>query len=197
MSKQHALVLPLMLERLVTPDGWTEHQLRGLSTLAVVQDSHTIHTHLSEVLPVLIEAASSEESDEDLKTAALESASRIVNRVEQSGITQLCIELTRALKDGSSSGQRLVGAQLLESFVERTELNVVEALPLVLPAVLPVALADTDEEALVAGIKAFSTVVKKCKKEELAAYLQDVRQHVFDLVIDPVTGREDMTKLLP
>lgn len=199
MAKQPGAVLPIVLARLTTaPDeGWTKTQIQGLSSLAVVPDGHIVHQNLSHVLPVMIDVASDPDSDPDLQQVCIDSAARVMERVEQVGLNLLVSELIGAVKDPNSSARRAVGARLFETFFENTQLDVVPILPQVLPAILPVALADEGDEALATGVRALNCIVKKCKKEELAPYLSDVRDTVLRLVVDPVTKKEEIGKLLP
>lgn len=55
-------------------EGYSEFQVRGLASIAVVPDGHTVHRHLSDVLPPLLKIASGE--DEYLRDVAIESAGR-------------------------------------------------------------------------------------------------------------------------
>merc|ERR1711988_1742113 len=66
-----------------------------------------------------------------------------------------------------------------------------------LPVILPVALADEDETALMCGMKAVKSIVTKCKKEEMAPFMGDIRTTILKLVIDPITKKENPNKLLP
>uniref|UniRef100_A0A7S4VLQ0 TOG domain-containing protein n=1 Tax=Alexandrium monilatum TaxID=311494 RepID=A0A7S4VLQ0_9DINO len=199
LARQPSAVLPIVLSRLTAPgeDGFTPMQLMGLSALAVVPDSHTVHRHLSDVLPVMIDVASDEDAEEDLREAAIDSATRVMERVEQDGLNLLFAELISAIKDESSAARRATGVRLFERFFDKTSLNVVPVLPTALPAVLPPALADEDPETLASGVKALNAIVKKVKKEELAAYLTEVREAILKLISDPETKRVDPTKLLP
>lgn len=198
MSKQPAAVLPIMLKRLTVPaEGWTRAQIQGLSSLAVVPDAHMVHSHLSDVLPVLIGIASDDDERDEIREAAIESAKRVMDRVEQNGLFTLFNELKVAMDDKVDPRRRASGARLFEIFFESTQLDVAQVLALALPSILPSALADTDSDALASGVKALNGIVKKCKKEELAPYLPDVRDTVLRLVTDPDTGKEVKGKLLP
>jgi len=197
MAKQPGAVLPIVLSTLsVEPeDGYMPFQVRGLASIAVVPDGHTVHRHLSDVLPPLIKIASGE--DEELREVALESAGRVMDVVEQNGLHLLFAELVGVVKDSENARRRAAGAKLLERFFDRTSLDIVSTLPVVLPAILPVALADEDEDALVTGMRTLNIIVKKCKKEELAPYMGDVRNAVLSLITDPRTNVVDQDKLLP
>jgi len=199
MEKQPNTVLQLVLSRLTSPSpsGWKKLQVQGLACLAVVPDAHTIHRHLSEVLPVMITVASDDDSDEGLKQVALDAASRVMERVEQAGLTLLFNELSTALQDTQTGARRAAGARLFERFFDQTSLDVVPILPQAIPAILAPALNDEDSEALAAGVKALSIMVKKVKTEELAPYLSDVRDVVLRMITDPTTKKEDPLKLLP
>merc|ERR1711871_580788 len=176
-SKQPGAVLPIVLQHLTKEpeDGWTALQVQGLAVVAAVPDTHTVHQRLSDVLPVFINVAGNADADEEVRQAAKDSASKVMDRVEQSGLHMLFAELTAAVQDNSDARRRAAGLMLLESFFEATSLDIVPILPLVLPVVVPVALADEDEEALTAGIRTLNGIVKKVKKEELAPYLSQVR----------------------
>jgi len=163
--------------------------------LSVVPDGHTFHRHLSDTLPIIFAAAA--EGDEELQAVALESAGRLVARVEQHGLPLLAEELVKAVKDDESASKRAVGARLMDQFFENTSLDVVPVLQDVLRAILPVALADEDEETMAAGMKALNSIVKKCSKEVLGSYLGDIRSSVLALITDPNTGKIDEGKLLP
>lgn len=199
LAKQPGAVLPIVLGKLTakSDDGFTKLQLQGLSALAVIPDSHTVHRHLSDVLPVMISVASDADAEEDLRESALDSATRVMERVEQGGLNLLFTELISAAKDQSSATRRAAGIRLFERFFDRTSLDVVSILSMALPAVLPPALADSDPETLASGVKALNAIVKKCKKEELASFLNEVRDTILKLISDPETKRVDPTKLLP
>lgn len=196
MAKQPGAVLPIALSRLTQEpeDGYTPFQIRGLASIAVVPDSHTVHRHLSDVLPVLIRVAS---EDSDLQEVAIEAAGRVMDRVEQGGLQFLMAELVGAVQDSHNARRRASGTRLFEHFFDHTNLDVVSILQQVLPAILPVALADQDEGALATGMRTLSSIVKKCKKEELAPYMSEVRNSILGLLIDPVTNKVDPSKMLP
>lgn len=197
LAKQPTAVLPLVISHMTSLEEHSIFQVQGLSAVAVVPDAHTVHTQLSDVLPVMISAASDPESSEELCEVAIASAGRIIDRVEQGGLHLLFPELVSAVQDRSSSTRRSTGAKMVQHFFDSTSLDVVPVLPQALPSVLPPALADEDEGARVAGIGALKSIVNKCKKEELAAYLPQVRDAVLGLITDPVTNQEDRKKLLP
>jgi len=199
MAKQPSAVLPIVLSRLTVPgeDGFTKCQMQGLASLAVVPDGHTVHRHLSDVLPVMIGVAADEDADEEVREAAVESAARVMDRVEQGGLNLLFAELIAAVTDQENAKRRATGARLFERFFEQSQLDVVSILPQALPAVLLPALADSDSEALASGVKALNSIVKRCKKEELAPYLSEVRDTVLRLITDPATKKVDPSKLLP
>eukprot|EP00930_Biecheleria_cincta_P034269 TRINITY_DN23698_c0_g1_i1.p1 TRINITY_DN23698_c0_g1~~TRINITY_DN23698_c0_g1_i1.p1 ORF type:complete len:2738 (+),score=614.06 TRINITY_DN23698_c0_g1_i1:451-8214(+) len=199
MSKQPGAVLPIVLSQLTEPgeNGWTKAQVQGLASIRVVPDSHTIHRHLSDVLPVLIGVGSDVDEDPEVREAAVASACKVADVVEQEGLTMLFNELVGPMQDKADGAKRAVAAQIFEQFFESTSLDVVQILSLVLPAVLPSALADEDEEALAASMRALNGIVKKCKKEELAPYLGDVRSAVLKLITDPETKKIDPSILLP
>merc|ERR1719515_603955 len=135
----------------------------------------------------MIGALSGEEEDEELSSAALEAATRVFDRVEQSGLNLLFTELVNAVQDNVNGRRRATGARLFELFFDTTKLDLVPILPMALPTILPIALADSENEALAAGVRALNGIGKKCKKEELAPYLTEVRTTVLGLVSDPET----------
>eukprot|EP00927_Polykrikos_kofoidii_P038654 TRINITY_DN33056_c0_g1_i1.p1 TRINITY_DN33056_c0_g1~~TRINITY_DN33056_c0_g1_i1.p1 ORF type:complete len:2747 (+),score=558.46 TRINITY_DN33056_c0_g1_i1:885-8243(+) len=195
-SKQPGAVVPIMLGKLteVPEGGWTALQLRGLATISAVPN---IQSHLSEVMPVMIQAAADPEASDNVREAALRSACRIVDAVDQSYIHMLFDELIKAVQDKFDDGRRAASARLFAHYFENTPHDVVEILPLALPAILPTALGDDSDEALAAGVSTLNAIVKKCKKEELAPYIGEVRAAVRSLIIDPDTQREDSSKMLP
>ncbi|CAE8597071.1 unnamed protein product [Polarella glacialis] len=199
MSKQPGTVLPIVLSQLTTPgeDGWTKFQIQGLASIAMVPDSHIVHRHLSDVLPVMIDLASDEDEDPEVRDAAVSAACKVVDRVEQGGLALLFNELATPMQDDKSGSRRATAAQLFEHFFENTSLDVVPIIPLALPAILPSALADTFPEAIQSSMAALNSIVKKCKKEELAPFLADVRDAVLKLITDPETRKIDPNKLLP
>ncbi|CAE7661943.1 ILA [Symbiodinium sp. CCMP2592] len=200
MKKQPGAVKDLVLSRLTSPgeDGWTRLQVQGLASLAVVPDSHTVHTHLSDVMPVFIKVASIEDEDQpEMQEIAIESATRVMDAVQQDGLTLLMTELQGPMQDKKKASHRRVAAQLLKHVFENTSLEVVSVLSLILPALLPSALADEDDEALATSMAALNAITKKCKKEELAPYLNDVRSAVLSLITDSQTKKEDPDIFLP
>ncbi|OLP89565.1 Translational activator GCN1 [Symbiodinium microadriaticum] len=200
MKKQPGAVKDLVLSRLTSPaeDGWTRFQVQGLASVAVIPDSHTIHTHLSDVMPVFIKVASIEDEDQpEMQEIAIESATRVMDAVQQDGLTLLMTELQGPMQDKKKASHRRVAAQLLKHVFENTSLDVVSVLSLILPALLPSALADEDDEALATSMAALNAITKKCKKEELAPYLNDVRSAVLSLITDSQTKKEDPDIFLP
>jgi HEAT repeat protein len=198
-SKQPGAVLPIVLKNLTEePEhGWTVLQIQGLAVVAAVPDTHTVHQKLSDVLPVFIRVAGDTDSSEEMQKAALESAGKVMDRVEQGGLEMLVAELSTAFEDSSDSRRRAAGMSLLEKFFQTTQLDVVPILPMVLPAVLPAALADEDEGVLAAGVRTLNGILKKCTKETLAPFQQTVREIVLQLVTNPETKKEDPSILLP
>ncbi|CAK9018847.1 unnamed protein product, partial [Durusdinium trenchii] len=198
MKKQPGAVLPTVLGELASPTKteWTPLQVQGLASLSVVPDRNAVHRHLGDVLPVIIKVASTSD-DPEMQEVAVESAARVVDAVEQTGLVMLLNELVGPMQDAESARRRVVGAQLLKHFFENTGLDVVPALPLALPALLPSALADQDEDALSAAMGALNAIVKKCKKEELPPYLNEVRGTVLKLITDPETKKVDPEIFLP
>eukprot|EP00929_Paragymnodinium_shiwhaense_P086899 TRINITY_DN47277_c0_g2_i1.p1 TRINITY_DN47277_c0_g2~~TRINITY_DN47277_c0_g2_i1.p1 ORF type:complete len:2755 (+),score=912.30 TRINITY_DN47277_c0_g2_i1:113-8377(+) len=198
-SKQPGAVIPLIVEKLTEAGegGYTGLQVKGLCTIAVCHDSHTVHRHLSDILPVCIKVAADSDSDEDLKEAAVSSAVRVMDSVDQNGLNMLFCELCDAV-NAEDAGRRTAGAKLFERFFDNTSLDVVPVLPMVFPAILPVALADEDDEAVSAGIGAVNGIVKAVtQKEALLPYLGEVRNAVLKLIIDKETSKEDFTVMLP
>lgn len=201
MTKQWREVLPIVFDRLTVcdADGFTKWHMHGLSALALVTDSYTVHQYLADVLPVMIKVASDEtlEPDGELVDAAISAAGRILNRVHQEGLSNLFGVLLPTLQDSSGRG-RMAGAMLFEHFFDQSNLDVTPVLPQSLQAILPVALADPDPEALQSGMKALKAIVgERRKKEELAMYLQDVRDTIYKLLLNPKTKEVDPTIMLP
>eukprot|EP00913_Durusdinium_trenchii_P012665 g11893.t1 len=204
MKKQPGAVLPTVLGELASPTKteWTPLQVQGLASLSVVPDRNAVHRHLGDVLPVIIKVASTSD-DPEMQEVAVESAARVVDAVEQTGLVMLLNELVGPMQerrgesragqtggkdgrwlrrgDAESARRRVVGAQLLKHFFENTGLDVVPALPLALPALLPSALADQDEDALSAAMGALNAIVKKCKKEELPPYLNEGLEPLYPI----------------
>ncbi|CAJ1403962.1 unnamed protein product [Effrenium voratum] len=199
MKKQPGAVLPIVLATLTSPSkkGWTVLQVQGLATLAVVPDKNAVHRHLSDVLPLIIQVASSADESEEMREIAEESAARLVDAVEQPGLIILLNELMGPMQDASNARRRVVAAHLLQHFFQTTGLDAIPALNQALPALLPSALADDHEEALSAAMAALNAVVKKCKKEELVPYLGEVRSAVLKVITDPVSKKVDPEIHLP
>lgn len=197
MMKQPGAVLPLVLSRLTSLTSWTALQIQGLASLAVVPDAHTVHRHLSDVLPIFFNVCGDEANENELREEAIQSACKVVDAVEQSGLNLLFNELTGPMQDKANSASRVSAARIFEHFYESTSLDVVGTLSLALPVILPSALADEDDEALRCSMNALNSIVKKCKKEELAPYLADVRHAVLQLITDPETKKVDPSILLP
>ncbi|CAK9099082.1 Protein ILITYHIA [Durusdinium trenchii] len=189
MKKQPGAVLPTVLGELASPTKteWTPLQVQGLASLSVVPDRNAVHRAWADVYW----------ADPEMQEVAVESAARVVDAVEQTGLVMLLNELVGPMQDAESARRRVVGAQLLKHFFENTGLDVVPALPLALPALLPSALADQDEDALSAAMGALNAIVKKCKKEELPPYLNEVRGTVLKLITDPETKKVDPEIFLP
>jgi len=196
-TKQSGAVLPLMLKQLTKEpeQGWTIMQVQGLSVLSVVNDGHTIHRHLSDVLPVMVSAGSSD--NEELQEAALEAAGRLTDRVEQGGLHLLSDELVKAISDPSDPAKRAFGARLTDRFFTATKLDTVPTLQDILRAILPVALDDEDPDALAMGMVALNSIVNKVSKEVLSSYLSDIRTTILALIYKPGTQTVDEDKLLP
>lgn len=199
MKKQPGAVLPTVLGELASPSktDYTMLQVQGLASLAVVPDKHAVHRHLGDVLPVIMKVASGADTTPEMREIAVESAARVVDAVEQNGLVMLLNELVGPMQDSESAMRRVVAAQLFKHFFENTSLDVVPALPLALPALLPSALADEDDEALAAAMGALNAIVKKCKKEELPPYLNEVRGAVLKLITDQQTKKVDPEIYLP
>jgi len=199
MKKQPGAVLPTVLNELASSSKteWTELQVQGLASLAVVPDKNAVHRHLGDVLPVIMKVASGTETSPEMREIAVESAARVVDAVEQTGLVMLLNELVGPMQDLESAHRRVVAAQLFKHFFENTSLDVVPALPLALPALLPSALADEDDEALAAAMGALNAIVKKCKKEDLPPYLNVVRDAVLKLITDKQTEKVDPNIFLP
>lgn len=197
MQKHPAAVLPLVIERMKAMEYHSTFQVQCLSSVACVPQAHTVHVHLSDVLPVLISAASDPDSSEELVEVAVQCAGRVIDRVEQGGLHLLVPELYAAVENREDAYRRAAGAKLFQHFFDNTSLDVLPVLPEALPAILSPALDDSDEEACEAALAALKSLVNKVKKEELAAYLPQVRDTLLGLVTIPNTRQEDPEKLLP
>lgn len=55
----------------------------------------------------------------------------------------------------------------------------VPALPLALPALLPSALADEDDEALAAAMGALNAIVKKCILVRITLFLREIIEVIY------------------
>eukprot|EP00931_Biecheleriopsis_adriatica_P116933 TRINITY_DN9250_c0_g1_i1.p1 TRINITY_DN9250_c0_g1~~TRINITY_DN9250_c0_g1_i1.p1 ORF type:complete len:2761 (+),score=816.01 TRINITY_DN9250_c0_g1_i1:930-8285(+) len=199
MTKQPGAVLPIVLSELTSPGegGWTKLQIQGLATISRVPDGSMIHRHLSDVMPVMINAGSDEDEDPEVREAALTAAFRVVDAVEQDGLVALFDELTAPIQDSLNALKRVFGAKVFEHFFEDTTLDAAPILQKALLALIPAALADEDDEVLAASMSALNRITKKFSKEELVQYLGDVRKIVLQLVTDPETKKVDPTKMLP
>jgi hypothetical protein len=149
------------------------------------------------VLPAIISAAADEEcEDPEMEEVALQSAGRILDRVEENGLHLLFTELVVPLQDEHDARRRAIGAKLYEHFFEHSSTDVAKTLDQSLPAIIKPALDDDDPEALAASVKALNCIVKRCKKEELVLHLESVRDAVLSIITDPDTHKVDTNKML-
>ena len=176
---QSAHVLPLVIGKLnVAPYSTTG--IMGLSTIAAVTEANALHRNLSEVIPTCVSAViqANEQDDEALKEAAHACAKKVQLAVKNvGGVHLLLAELLSDFKDEDAS-RRAIAAEFAAVFFEETTIPIVSSLEIILPVLLPLALADEDDNTLKCGMKALKALCVKsnCTKEDLASNLKLVRE---------------------